>query len=404
MSRPTDIARGADELRRLLRQQTFDLRGLDPAGFRRWLGMNLDRWQNDPAFIQRVKIRELRKANPRVRALEKEHRRATRADSAAPHFARLQELAEALYNAGKAVTGLRGALAKAAPDKRPGLREKLAAFEEQLAALRDEQTRLTEASPERQALLRIDAELRALRAEIGLDREEEVLAAILRSQGRRSGAAGDSFEHQALRITREIILPELRPAGDVTILEGVTLGAARTEFDQLVVRPRAGRSADVLAAVEVKRNINDLAHGFRMRRENLAWLTGDETGYDPAEYRTARFRTGHFDREATHGGFTFDRDSFRRFRRSPTARLYIITRDGPLWGLPASQLNRIAHRVATDERWDIDDEEYLDRLRRWCQSLVGEFEAPDLLRYYAASPGRARRVVVTATAGERVTR
>src|SRR5205085_9755144 len=135
-------------------------------------------------------------------------------------------------------------------------------------------------------------------------------------------------EHRALALTERHILPDLlRARADgasdrrVRILRRVTLGAARVEFDQLVVRvpAAAGRPVQVLAAVEVKKNINDLAHGFRLRQENLAWLTGDAGGYDPALYRTGHFRSGHFDRPAEHreGGdaFLFAPGSFRRFRR-----------------------------------------------------------------------------------------
>ena len=79
---------------------------------------------------------------------------------------------------------------------------------------------------------------------------------------------------------------------------GVTLGAAGTELDQVIVRlpSRAERPVEVLAVVEVKRNLNDLAHGFRRRQDDLAWLTGHTANYDPRRYRTRQFPTGHFDK------------------------------------------------------------------------------------------------------------
>src|SRR4051794_41918216 len=55
---------------------TFDLRTLDLAGFRRWLNLHLARWASDPAFVQRARVRDLRRAHPDLRPLEEDHRRA----------------------------------------------------------------------------------------------------------------------------------------------------------------------------------------------------------------------------------------------------------------------------------------------------------------------------------------
>ena len=185
----------------------------------------------------------------------------------------------------------------------------------------------------------------------------------------------------------------------------MTLGAARTEIDLLAVRPAAApdEPAEVLALAEAKRNLNDLGHGFRRRQENLAWLTGDEGGYDPAAYRTRSFPTGRFDRSAVHerdGVRTLlTRESFRHFARDPESglfldRLHLVTRPGPVWGLSAAALSRIAHRVSTDERWEPGSEAYLRRLQRWCRSLAHDVETPDVLRLYAASDERARHVLL----------
>src|SRR5262249_14103426 len=150
----------------------------------------------------------------------------------------------------------------------------------------EERAALLASSPEHQALLRVTAELNELRTAVGLDREEARLEELTRQQGRHTGRAGASFEELALELTRSRIAPGLLPRGEeapggLRVLRGVTLGAARTEFDQLVVRPRGDQPVQVLAVVEVKRNVNDLAHGFRLRQENLAWLTGDVAHYDP---------------------------------------------------------------------------------------------------------------------------
>jgi hypothetical protein len=433
------VTRGARELRRLLCERTFDLRGLDAAGFRRWLAGHLARWRNDPVFIQRARIRDLRQTYPNLLQLEHGHNRAAAADAASPQFARLRQVEQELVGAGNAVAGLTAALEQAEPEKRPALREKLGAFQARRQALDEEQAALLRASPQRQTLLRIALELRALRAVIGLDGEEARLDELLKQRGRRSGRSGESFEQLALTLTHNHILPELVRGGEgdgaaprLRVVTGVTLGAARTEFDQLVIRQPlcAATTVEVLAAVEVKRNINDLAHGFRRRQEDLAWLTGESGRYNPRAFRTRRFPAGHFDRESLHRqdgeDFVFSPGSFRRFRREasgPAAaspgqpaslpqagslaggplgceggpflkRLYFITRPGPLWGVSAAGLARVSFRAATDERWAPEDDAYLDALLRWCQALAAPTETPDVLRLFAAAPRRARQILV----------
>jgi hypothetical protein len=408
---PAPVRRGADELHRLLGEQTFDLRRLDLAGFRHWLERLLARWQPDPVFARRVRIRDLRRSHPRLRTLEEEHRRAARADEAAAPFPRLRRVEQDLTDAGKAIAGLTDALGQAAPENQPALRQKLEAFQARRQALRDEEEELTRSSPERQTLVRFAGELQQLRTAVGLDREEDSLEWVLRQQGRRSGHAGGSFEELALALTRSVIVPELLADGGqaagLQVLPGVTLGAARVEFDQLVIRPACGggQPVEVLAVVEAKNNINDLAHGFRLRRENLAWLTGATDGYDPDLYRTGHFRSGHFDREAVHehGGasFLFARDSFCHFRQESATglvvdRLYFITRGGPLWGISSAALARIGFRIATDERWAPESDPYLEGLRRWCLALAEPIETPDVLQSYASAPGRGSQVLLAA--------
>ncbi len=401
-----EVLRGGRELARLLREDNRDLRGLDLPAFRLWLDNHLARWQNDPVFAQRTRIRDLRRAHPRLRLLEQEQRRAAAADAASAVFPRLERLSRELIDTDRALSGLAAALQEAEPSRRPALQEKFDAFQGRRQALQEEQERLTASSPQRQALLQADEQLHQYRSSIGIEQEEAELERLLRQQGRRSGRAGGSFEELALRLTREVIVPDLVRGGAAAclrILRGVTLGAARTEFDQLVIRPgRGGGPVEVLALVEAKRNINDLAHGFRQRQENLAWLTGSTGSYEPAAYRTRHFRSGHFDREAIHEQdgerFLFSRESFHRFHRDPAGlylpRLYFITRVGLLWGVSAAALSRIQFRVATEERWDPGDDTYLRRLLGWCRSLVETLETPDVLRLYARARGRGRQVLL----------
>lgn len=408
MSSSLPILRGSRELRGLLRQAA-DLRHFGVEEFRQWLLLQLPLWERDSVFSQRVRIRDLRRAHPELRRLEQECRHATSADEASAHFPRLQHLEKESSNTAKALAGLRDALARAAPEQRASLEQKLAAFEEKQRASTEEQALLHQGSESRRELLRSQTELQRLRAALGLEEAEARLAESLQQQGRRSGQSGETFEQVAESLTWRLIVPGLsRTAGArVQVLRGVTLGAARTELDQLVIRrPRTpGGPVEVLALVEVKRNINDLAHGFRLRQENLAWLTGDGAHYDPKQYRTRYFHTGHFDREAIHEEngerFLLTRSSFRLFRREPDGRaylrrLYFITRAGTLAGVSTSALARIRHRVSTDERWQPESEAYLRSLLHWCQSLAEPVEAPEVLRLYGSTPRRAHQVLVVA--------
>jgi hypothetical protein len=330
-------------------------------------------------------------------------------DAASPAFARLRRLEQELTGTGKAIAGLTAARKRATPEKATVLQQKLEAFQARQQALREEQAELIRSSPPRQDRLRLDAEWQRLRSAVGLDREEARLAQLLKQQGRRSGRSGEAFERLAPTLTRTHILPDLlrdsETSEDLLVLRGVTLGAARVEFDQLVVRRPGGGSqpVEVLAVVEVKRNLNDVAHGFRRRQEDLAWLTGDTDRYDPGSHRTRTFPSGHFDRVAVHrdGGeaFVFARSSFRRFRREPGGgwflrRLYFLTRPGTMWGVSSAALARIGFRVATDERWEPDSDAYLGKLRRWCQSLAEPIETPDVLRLYTAARGRGHQVLL----------
>jgi hypothetical protein len=404
------VARGAAALRRLLEERTFDLREMDVAGFRRWLEQRMERWQLDPVFAQRTRIRDLRRQHPRLRRMEQALRRAAAEDAASPGFARLQQIERQLDGAGKAIAGLGDALEGASPGSREALRRKLAGFHTLLEELEHERDALVEASPGRQEWLRLHERLSELRREAGLEREEARLRELVRGQGRRSGASGQSFEELALALTREHILPELaasdgsRDPDAWLLLRGVRLGAAGIELDQLVVRTAdPGQPAEVLAMIEVKRNPNDLGRGFRQRQEALAWLTRDAARYDPASRRTRGFPQGHFDRWAVHrhedGDVALGPGSFRFFRREPgdgpfLQRLYFVTRERPLWGVSAAALARIEARIASDLRFRPESAACLRRLLRWCQALSRPPEAPDVLRLYAEAPAHARQILL----------
>lgn len=412
MSPPLSVIRGSDALHALLAERCWDVRELDLAGFRRWLAHHLERWERDPVFAQRERIRNLRQRHPRLIALEKQHRRAAAADSATASHARLQQLATELVDAEKAIAGLTAAAREAAPEKREAVERKLESFHARRRLLRAEHMELIQQNPQRQALMWLEQELQQLRESIGLERAQQTLARLEKERGRRSGHRGRCFEHRTAQLIAAELVPELmRGATEgssegLQVLHGVTLGAARLELDHLVIRQSNEEEvAEVVAIIEAKRNINDMAHGFRRRQENLAWLTGDAAGYDPRAYRTGWFVSGHFERAAVHRQgerqFRFTRHSFRHFRRDPTSglfldRLYWITRRGPIWGLSSAALHRVGYRIASDRRWDPDDDKYLLQLMQWCRRLCHPTEAPDVLRSYQSTEQRARQILLAA--------
>ena len=364
------------------------------------------RWQTDPVFIQRTRIRDLRRAHPELRRFEAKYRRAKEVQADGAVGTRMALLERQLYRANKAVAGLERAASEAVADRRTALEAKRDAFVVQRLRLERERVELTNSSSEHRQLIDATEALQQVRDAIGLVREEASLAAMLTERGRGSGKAGTAFEQQALTLTQRHILPDFEadPVG-LHVLRHVRLGAAGVELDFAIVHRRGGvdQPVDVLAIVEVKRNIDDLAHGFLRRQLDLTWLTGDASGYVPAEFRTGHFRSGHFDRPAAHWqddqAFVFAPGSFHLFTRDPTSgyfldRLHLLTRAGPIWGLSAATQSRIAARVSTDEDLDLASEADLVQLFDWCRSLARPVETPDVLRQFTQSAVRARQLLL----------
>src|SRR5262249_9509056 len=244
------------ELRRRLDEMTLDLRTLDLAGFRVWLDRQMARWQTEPVFVQRTRIRDLRRAHPEVRRLDEEYRHATEAATASPAGRRIAVLDKRLYNAELAIVGLDAALRDAPPEKQAALAAKRAGFVAKRQRLSEKRAALVESSPEQHELIRVAAEVRQLWESIGLDREHARLAELLTRIGRKSGQAGAKFEQLAQTLAQQHILADLG-GGSIHLLHKVRLGAAGVELDLVFVRRRGGLEdpVDVLAVVEVKRNI-----------------------------------------------------------------------------------------------------------------------------------------------------
>ena len=314
----------------------------------------------------------------------------------------------------KAIAGLSAAVATAVPQRRAALAVKLDNFRALEKALAADRAEFIRQSPAIAARLRTEGELARLKASIGLDMEEARLGGLLRQRGQRTSRGGKTFESVAQAAAAIAIVPDLiargdvATAGEVSLLRAVKLGAARLELDQVLVRRPANEAepVDVLAVVEVKRNINDLGRGFRQRQDDLAWLTGDArlTAVEP--YRTHQFPTGRFDRVAVHKeggrGYTFAPGSFSRFAAERSTgefldRLYFITRPGDLWGLSAAVVARVRFRAAADDGWQPASDAWLTRFQAWCGNLAAPIEAPDVLARYA-TPAYAKQIVLVGAA------
>ena len=411
MTHSTRIESGRSALALLLRDYNQDFRRLDPPSFRRWLEAHLTHWQKNPIFCQRAHIRELYRAHPGLRQLEREYRETRRRLASTPVFIQMAALERQLADNLKAQTGLSQALAAASGERQQQLEQKLAHFRADHQSLLDDYNQLRLANPMQQSLLELEQQVQAERTRLGVDREEQRLAELLRTQGQASGRRGEQFEAQARALIDERVLPRLRAMtpevdrfAEIQVLDGVRLGTGPVEFDQLVVGERPDNDlVQVLAAIEVKRNLNDLAHGFRQRQENLAWLTGASHGYDSERYRNRNFPSGHFDRIARHEHqgrtYAFAKESFALFQPDPVLgyfidRLLFVSRPMTLWGLSSASLNRLAYRVATDPDWQPEAESYLEQLHHWCLGLTQPLETPDVLTFYASDPVRSDQILL----------
>jgi hypothetical protein len=387
----------------LVREHLHDVRAIaDVRAFREWLRGHLDRWERDPIFQQRSAVREIRRRHPEFRVLERRYRAAVERSEASPEGTALHRVEHECANAQKAIAGIGRAIQRESGEKRMRLGEKLAHYQTRMADLEVERMRLLDACAAcRDARIAFD-ELTALQASSGLERAEATLATLMVERGRGSGRAGEAFEHASLDATHRLIVPHLdEDARALRIVSHVRLGGARVELDHVVVRcDGTVAPVDVLAIVEAKRNINDLAHGYALRVENIAWLSGRARGFDPELYRTRSYPGGVFDRSFTHrdadGDLLFGQSSFARFadEREATNRLYMITRPGPIWGLSSGALARLSYRIAIDERWDPADDAYLARLHEWTLTLANEFETPDLLAMYRRRSDARGRILL----------
>jgi len=387
-------------LQAFLSQHPADLHRMSLDAFGDWLRARIREAERSPDFAARRRIRELHRQHGR-RLRDRERRLADleRQYAGTAQAAESAALADELRGLEAAQAGLAAAVAerRAAP-------EKLAAVSDRLAEARRRQEALVERCELTRRLLRAQASYAQLRAEVGLTAAEAALARQNLSRGGAAVRVGRSFEQLATQAVVDKLVPSCgAPPDELRVLRGVTWGCARGEFDQVVVRVAADLQtpAEVLAIVESKRNINDLVHGFRIRQENLAWLTGDEQRYDPALYRTRLSPTGRF-QSAVHadetGSYRFTPESFRRFTvADPCGErlrgLWFATARRPLLGLTSQELGMVLHRVSSDPRLDLETPRGLARFHSWVQRQAATFQTRDVLALYARREETARQIL-----------
>ena len=393
-----------EQLAQFINANAIDLSAMDLASFRTWLRARIDDAARQPLFAQRCLIRDLTRANRRqLRDRERRLEDAEQAYRQHPAFSEIENSAREIGNLEKAVAGLTTAVSEKRADP-----EKLAEFESDLTRTKQHHWELVSNLPEKKRRDRAIHSLERFRDEIGLREAEEILEGIGENHGSGTVAAGGRFEALSSEAATRFILPDVGEPGErLVVLHGLTLGCARGEFDQMVVTvPRDDEIVQVRAVVEAKRNINDLVHGFRLRQENLAWLTGDRAGYSTDLYRTRDYPEGHFDSVAEHEEqgqkYRFDQRSFRDLAAPQDSGkrlsgMYFVTEERPLLGVTSSELGRILHRVATDPGFNIDSDAILRQFRKWAKTFVADVQTRDVLEMYAQDEHLARHVIFAAS-------
>lgn len=393
----------AEELKGYIKRNSVALRCMSLQDFRTWLGARIEEASMQEQFRLRCWIRDVRTIHRRrLRDREQRLEVAKRAYELSPVAVEFEQASREVDSLHKGVAGLKAAVAegRADPEKLQQFEQRLVAAEARLAGARDELN-----TPEKRRLDRATSSLQRMMEEVGLAEAESRLEQNHDQQGSASTIAGSRFERISSQAARELIIPSLGLVNhEPVILHGATLDCPQGELDQLIITIEKNGVAKVHAVVEAKNNLNDLAHGFRVRQENLAWFVGDKQGYDPGRYRTSRFRDGQFDGVVAHhheNGLTyqFDSSSFDLFREPDKPpyrleRLFFVTEQRPLLGLDSGDLSRVMHRVATDHRFDIQSNTKLKRLYEWMLDFIEPVQTIDILRMYADDESLAKNIIM----------
>ena len=383
------LTRGLAEIDALLESDPGRVSRLEGGRFQAWVEARVAEASHDPVFQQRCVIRDLSRAHhATLGPANDEVKEAEAAYRSSSHVSAVERAERELQQRLRAVEGLTKAVeeGRAQAAKRDAYAGEAERARERLAAA-------IQASPEYQRWVAAQRALEALEVRLGLHEAREELALRNRRKGRAGSSQGSRFEHLTGRLIEANLRAELESVEGQSVhcVSGATLQCARGEFDHLLVVDGPQELVEVVAMVEVKRNPNDLAHGFLLRQENLAWFIDDASGFDLAAYRNDHFVTGRFDRPVTHiqegRAFHFGPASFRRFQRDPQCGdilkgLWFITEARPLLGVSARELQQVLFRVSADPALDLAQPGSFALLRDWMERRVRPLQAADVLRRY----------------------
>jgi hypothetical protein len=397
-----ELLLGRSFLLDVLSKNHLDLRTADLDSFRSWLCFEVERRREfDEIFKQKSKLRDLIKEHSASFSVHKKSlSMAEQSYQQSSHYSRLNELCYLLECNRKAQIGITDAMAE---ERIKNGEQKRLSFEDAGRELTAELDKLTEDSPEYQRLQRARSELRTFEEETEIAHERDILRVLQRQQGRKTSNSGLDFENFARGLIRRRLVPLFASQRAIHLLKGVTLGCARGELDYVLVAGGGDLAVEVLAIIEVKKNINDIAESFLTRQENIAWFHGCRSRYDSRRYQTKKYRSGHFDKPAFHeqGGesWRFEQGSFRGFRVDSKSDYYLkglcfLSRDRPMRGANAGEQSRVLHSFATDFRSDLDDLDYCEELRLWMGAWLKSFQAPDVLKFYSQTEELARQIIL----------
>lgn len=401
---------GRDAIQEVLKRYPIDFQNIHIQEFRTWLHSQWEQKQYDLVFVKRCEIRDVQKQyRDTLRSLRVACKQRQQEFESSPHFQRLEQLQREQNGTRQAIAGLEAAFASHSGPKKQDIANKLQEFLQKQVTLEREEQECLQATPAKHQLDLAEQNLAEFKTKIGLSSLEEELETLKKTNASRSQTAGVRFEDRCKMLVENHIIPQLEQAGDihdrqrVHVLSRVTLGAADTELDNLVVQVPENPEEPVLvlALVEAKRNINDIASGFLMRQQNLGFLSGQPSLYDPEKHKTQLYREGRFNREFIHQeqgrSFVFASSSFRLFSVAPEVgyimeRLYFVSRNRSLWGLDSEEHSRLMYRISTDIDYNPESDEYLHLLLAWIRENSQPLQTRHILEMYTRKETWAQQV------------
>lgn len=253
----------------------------------------------------------------------------------------------------------------------------------------------------------VQKQIQDFRHELGLDKLESKLKYLLQQQGQSYNNNGISFEDLSYNLIQNYIYPQINinmlSQDHWCILRQVKLGCARAEWDYVVVEQQDNtKPVHILALIEVKRNANDIVHGFEVRQENIAWATQDSQGFSKELYKTKVFQDGIFSKAVVHieNGieYLFSTESFKNFHRANNGyymdHLFFITRIKKLLGMTNSEYQKIFYRLSTDYELDLHNEIELMNFWNWCKNIVSKIQTKDILQLYANNEQWKKQIII----------